>query len=114
MQGYFESGFPDITDLTSAFTKQYPSVTWNVREDPFATITQDAPLTLGGPNPPDLMRLPTIGGLVKDGLLKNLDPITRNTTGARSPLRSWHSFGRRRAASESVAARSSRWGSTTA
>ena len=74
MQGYFESGFPDITDLTSAFTKQYPSVTWNVREDPFATITQDAPLTLGGPNPPDLMRLPTIGGLVKDGLLKNLDP----------------------------------------
>lgn len=74
LNGYFESGFPDITDLTTAFTKQYPTAKWNVREDPFATITQDAPLTLGGPNPPDLMRLPTIGGLVKDHLLKNLDP----------------------------------------
>ena len=74
LQGYFESGFPDITDLTTAFTKQYPTAKWNVREDPFATITQDAPLTLGGPNPPDLMRLPTIGGLVKDHVLKNLDP----------------------------------------
>ena len=74
LQGYFESGFPDITDLTAAFTKQYPTATWNVREDPFATITQDAPLTLGGPNPPDLMRLPTIGGLVKDHVLKNLNP----------------------------------------
>ena len=74
LQGYFESGFPDITDLTTAFTKQYPTATWNVREDPFATITQDAPLTLGGPNPPDLMRLPTIGGLVKDHVLKDLTP----------------------------------------
>ena len=74
MQGYFESGFPDITDLTTEFTKQYPSVKWSVREDPFATITQDAPLTLGGPNPPDLMRLPIISSLVKDHLLKNLNP----------------------------------------
>lgn len=74
LQGYFESGFPDITNLTSAFTKQYPTVKWHVREDPFATITQDAPLTLGGPNPPDLMRLPTISSLVKDHLLKNLNP----------------------------------------
>lgn len=73
LQGYFESGFPDIVDLTKAFTKQYPSVKWNIREDAFATITQDAALTLGGPNPPDLMRLPTIGGLVKDHVLKNLD-----------------------------------------
>jgi raffinose/stachyose/melibiose transport system substrate-binding protein len=72
LQGYFESGFPDITDLTAAFTKQYPTAKWSVREDPFATITQDAPLTLGGPNPPDLMRLPTIGGLVADHVLKNL------------------------------------------
>jgi raffinose/stachyose/melibiose transport system substrate-binding protein len=74
LQGYFETGFPDVTDLTSAFTKQYPSVKWKIREDPFATITQDAPLTLGGPNPPDLMRLPTISSLVKDHLLKNLTP----------------------------------------
>ena len=36
-------------------------------------ITQNAPLSLSGPNPPDLMRLPQLSGLVKDHLLKNLD-----------------------------------------
>ena len=46
---------------------------WNIRQDQFAVITQNAPLTLSGPNPPDLMRLPPISGLVKDHLLKNLD-----------------------------------------
>ena len=51
LQGYFESGFPDITDLTTAFTKQYPTAKWNVREDPFATITQDAPLDARRPEP---------------------------------------------------------------
>jgi raffinose/stachyose/melibiose transport system substrate-binding protein len=74
LQGYFETGFPDPVDLTKAFTKQYPTAKWNVRLDPFAVITQDAPLTLGGPNPPDLMRLPTISSLVADHLLKNLNP----------------------------------------
>ena len=73
MQGYFETGFPDAIDLAHLFTKQYPNVTWNIRQDAFAVITQDAPLVLSGPNPPDLMRLPTWSGLVKDHLLKNLD-----------------------------------------
>ena len=73
MQGYFETGFPDIVDLTQLFTKQYPNVKWNIREDPFATITSNAPLILSGPNPPDLMRMPQITGLVKDHLLKNMD-----------------------------------------
>ena len=36
-------------------------------------ITQNAPLVLSGPNPPDIMRLPQVSGLVKDHLLKNLD-----------------------------------------
>ena len=39
------------------------------REDAFAVITQDAPLVLSGPNPPDLMRMPQITGLVKDHVL---------------------------------------------
>jgi len=73
LQGYFETGFPDAIDLAHLFTKQYPSVTWNIRQDAFAVITQDAPLVLSGPNPPDLMRLPTWSGLVKDHLLMNLD-----------------------------------------
>ena len=66
-------GLPGHHRSDDCLHKQYPTAKWNIREDPFATITQDAPLTLGGPNPPDLMRLPTIGGLVKDGVLKNLD-----------------------------------------
>jgi raffinose/stachyose/melibiose transport system substrate-binding protein len=37
LQGYFETGFPDAIDLAHLFTKQYPSVTWNIRQDPFAT-----------------------------------------------------------------------------
>ncbi len=73
MQAYFETGFPDPIDLTQLFTKQYPNVKWNIRQDPFAVITQDAPLTLSGPNPPDIMRMPQISGLVKDHLLLNLD-----------------------------------------
>ncbi len=35
--GLFETGFPDIVDLTQLFTKQYPNVKWSIREDPFAT-----------------------------------------------------------------------------
>ena len=73
MEGYFETGFPDIVDLTKEFTRQYPNVKWHNRQDQFAVITQNAPLTLSGPNPPDLMRMPQLSGLVHDHLLKNLD-----------------------------------------
>jgi raffinose/stachyose/melibiose transport system substrate-binding protein len=73
MEGYFETGFPDIVDLTKEFTRQYPKVKWHIRQDQFAVITQNAPLTLSGPNPPDLMRLPQVSGLIHDHLLKNLN-----------------------------------------
>ncbi|MFI7229801.1 ABC transporter substrate-binding protein [Nonomuraea angiospora] len=72
MNGYFETGFPLPKALTTEFTKQHPNVTWNVREDQFAVITQNAPRVLAD-NPPDLMRLPQVSELVKDSLLKNLD-----------------------------------------
>ena len=74
MHAYFETGFPLPISLTNEFTRQYPSVKWKIRQDQFAVITQNAPLVLSGPNPPDLMRLPQLSGLVKDHLLKNLDP----------------------------------------
>jgi raffinose/stachyose/melibiose transport system substrate-binding protein len=73
MEGYFETGFPDIVDLTNEFTRQHPTVKWHIRQDQFAVITQNAPLTLSGPNPPDLMRLPQVSGLIHDNLLKNLN-----------------------------------------
>jgi raffinose/stachyose/melibiose transport system substrate-binding protein len=73
MNAYVETGFPDPIDLMNLFHKQYPNVTWKIRQDAFATITQNAPLVLSGPNAPDIMRLPQVSGLVKDHLLKNLD-----------------------------------------
>jgi raffinose/stachyose/melibiose transport system substrate-binding protein len=73
MNAYVETGFPDPIDLMNLFHKQYPNVTWKIRQDAFAVITQNAPLVMSGPNPPDIMRLPQVSGLVKDHLLKNLD-----------------------------------------
>ncbi|MEO3876239.1 extracellular solute-binding protein [Nonomuraea sp. B12E4] len=72
MNGYFETGFPLPKALTTEFSKQHPNVTWNIREDQFAVITQNAPRVLAD-NPPDLMRLPQVSELVKDNLLKDLD-----------------------------------------
>jgi raffinose/stachyose/melibiose transport system substrate-binding protein len=73
LDAYLETGFPMPKALTTEFTKQYPNVTWHIREDQFAVITQNAPRVLAD-DPPDLMRLPQVSELVKDGLLKNLDP----------------------------------------
>jgi raffinose/stachyose/melibiose transport system substrate-binding protein len=72
MKAYFETGFPLPKALTDEFTRQFPSVTWDIREDQFAVITQNAPRVLAD-DPPDFMRLPQVSELVKDGLLKNLD-----------------------------------------
>jgi raffinose/stachyose/melibiose transport system substrate-binding protein len=72
LSGYFETGFPMPKALTDEFSKQFPNVTWDIREDQFAVITQNAPRTLAD-DPPDLMRLPQLSELVKDNLLKNLD-----------------------------------------
>ncbi|WP_371400649.1 extracellular solute-binding protein [Kribbella sp. NBC_00662] len=72
LRGYFETGFPLAKALTTEFTKQHANVTWDIREDQFAVITQNAPRVLAD-DPPDLMRLPQVSELVKDDLLKNLD-----------------------------------------
>lgn len=76
MKGYFETGFPLPKKLTDEFTKQFPNVTWNIREDQFAVITQNAPRVLSD-DPPDLMRLPQVSELVKDKLLLNLDNYSK-------------------------------------
>src|SRR3954469_25342793 len=72
LRGYFETGFPLPKALTDEFSKQFANVSWDIREDQFAVITQNAPRVLAD-DPPDLMRLPQVSELVKDGLLKNLD-----------------------------------------
>jgi raffinose/stachyose/melibiose transport system substrate-binding protein len=76
LKGYFETGFPMPKALTDEFTKQFPNVKWDIREDQFAVITQNAPRVLAD-DPPDLMRLPQVSDLVKDDLLMNLDSYAK-------------------------------------
>lgn len=73
LKGYFETGFPLPAALAEEFSNQYPNVTFDIREDQFAVITQNAPRVLQD-SPPDLMRLPQMSELAKDGLLLDLDP----------------------------------------
>ena len=69
-----ETGFPVTDVLAEEFTKQHPNITFNITRDTFANLTANAPKLMAGDDAPDLIRLPTIGDTVKDGLLANLDP----------------------------------------
>ncbi|HEY9499882.1 MAG TPA: extracellular solute-binding protein [Terrimesophilobacter sp.] len=69
-----ETGFPVTDKLAEEFTKQYPNITFKITRDTFANLTANAPKLMAGDDAPDLIRLPTIGSTVKDGLLANLDP----------------------------------------
>jgi raffinose/stachyose/melibiose transport system substrate-binding protein len=69
----FETGFDIPFKLAEEFTKQYPNVTWDIKQDQFANLINSTPRLLSGDNPPDLLRLPTMVSFAKQGLLKNLD-----------------------------------------
>jgi raffinose/stachyose/melibiose transport system substrate-binding protein len=69
-----ETGFPVTQDLADEFTRQHPNVTFQVNRDTFANLTANAPKLMASDAAPDLIRLPTIGDTVTDGLLANLDP----------------------------------------
>jgi raffinose/stachyose/melibiose transport system substrate-binding protein len=73
MNAYFETGFDLPFKLSEEFTKQYPNVTWDIKQDQFTNLINATPRLLSGDNPPDLIRLPTMVSFAKDGLLKNLD-----------------------------------------
>jgi raffinose/stachyose/melibiose transport system substrate-binding protein len=73
LNAYFETGFNLPFELSEEFTKQHPNVTWDIKQDQFQNLINATPRLLSGDNPPDLIRLPTMVSLVKDGLLKNLD-----------------------------------------
>jgi raffinose/stachyose/melibiose transport system substrate-binding protein len=73
LNAYFETGFTIPFDLAEEFTKQFPNVTWDIKQDQFANLITTTPLLLAGDNPPDLLRLPTMVSFAKDGLLMDLD-----------------------------------------
>jgi raffinose/stachyose/melibiose transport system substrate-binding protein len=73
LNAYFETGFDIPFKLAEEFTKQYPNVTWDIKQDQFTNLINSTPRLLSGDNPPDLLRLPTMVSFAKQGLLKNLD-----------------------------------------
>jgi raffinose/stachyose/melibiose transport system substrate-binding protein len=73
LNAYFETGFDLPFKLSEEFTNQFPNVTWDIKQDQFTNLMSATPRLLSGDNPPDLIRLPSMVTLVKDGLLKNLD-----------------------------------------
>ena len=73
LNSYFETGFPLPPKLSEEFTRQFPNVTYDIKEDQFANLMENSPRVLAGDNAPDLIRLPSISDLLVDGLLKNLD-----------------------------------------
>ena len=77
LSAYIETGFPLAGALFDEFTTQFPNVTFDVREDQFAVLTQNAPRVLQD-DPPDLMRLPQMSELAEGGLLLDLDPYAES------------------------------------
>jgi raffinose/stachyose/melibiose transport system substrate-binding protein len=73
LNAYFETGFDLPFKLSEEFTKQYPNVTWDIKQDQFTNLINETPRLLSGDNPPDLIRLPTMVSFAKQGLLMNLD-----------------------------------------
>ena len=73
LNAYFETGFDIPFKLSEEFTRQFPNVTWDIKQDQFTNLMTATPRLLSGDNPPDLIRLPSMVSLVADGLLKNLD-----------------------------------------
>jgi raffinose/stachyose/melibiose transport system substrate-binding protein len=73
LNAYFETGFDLPFKLAEEFTKQYPNVTWDIKQDQFSNLINETPRLLAGDNAPDLIRLPTLVSFAKQGLLMNLD-----------------------------------------
>ncbi len=73
LNAYFETGFDLPFKLAEEFSKQFPNVTWDIKQDQFTNLINSTPRLLSGDNPPDLIRLPTMVSFAKQGLLKNLD-----------------------------------------
>jgi raffinose/stachyose/melibiose transport system substrate-binding protein len=73
LNAYFETGFDIPFRLAEEFTRQYPNVTWDIKQDQFTNLINSTPRLLSGDNPPDLIRLPTMVSFATQGLLMDLD-----------------------------------------
>ena len=88
LEAYVETGFPVFNDLAAEFSKQFPNVKFNTREDQFAVITANAPRVLVD-SPPDLMRLPAgVRSSPRMGCSTTSTAMRRRSAGTSGPLRS--------------------------
>ena len=71
---YIETGFDLPERLATEFTAQHPNVTFDIRKDQFAVITENGPRVMASDDAPDMIRIPQVVGPAQDGLLLNLDP----------------------------------------
>jgi raffinose/stachyose/melibiose transport system substrate-binding protein len=78
INAYFETGFDIPFKLADEFSRQFPNVTWDIKQDQFTNLINSTPRLLSGDNPPDLIRLPTMVSFAKQGLLKNLDGYAKS------------------------------------
>ena len=84
LNAYFETGFDLPFKLSEEFTKQYPNVTWDIKQDQFTNLINATPRLLSGDNPPDLIRLPTMVRSPRKGCSRTLTatpPLTAGTSG---------------------------------
>ena len=114
LNAYFETGFDLPFKLSEEFTKQFPNVTWDIKQDQFTNLMTATPRLLSGDNPPDLIRLPSMVSLVKDGLLKNLDGYATAFGWDKLPRRAARAEPGRPRTGPAVRAPSMPWASTTA
>lgn len=63
--------------LAAGFHAKYPNVTVKITDEDFESLRQDGPRLIAADNPPDLIRFPSPGTAVKDGLLLNLDAYAK-------------------------------------
>src|SRR5438552_11107472 len=73
LNAYFETGFDLPFKLSEEFTKQFPNVTWDIKQDQFTNLINETPRVLASDNPPDLIRLLTLNSSPKAASLKHLD-----------------------------------------
>jgi raffinose/stachyose/melibiose transport system substrate-binding protein len=51
LNAYFETGFDIPFKLSEEFTKQFPNVTWDIKQDQFANLINETPRLLSGDKP---------------------------------------------------------------
>lgn len=68
---------PYYTQLFAEFHRQYPNVTIKDTAESFSDLLTVTPRMVSSSDAPDLVRLPSVGTLVRDHLLLDLDPYAQ-------------------------------------